>query len=277
VTADWNFWPDAISGEAAFAAAQRLGFAGIELGVYDTTTDLGDARRREIAAWRRRYDLSLPVVLYSLPPKRWPQGCLAHPDPAVRRRLVEETARFAAAARDLGADILGIWLGGDRRVIVDDYAAAWARIVDGVRAMAAGAAAAGLRLAVEYKPGEIVGNADAFLRLADAVRADNLGLLLDVGHALYGREDMVAVVKMCADRLVHVHLDDNFGDADRDLPVGDVHNFEPFFEALRQARYAGALSLDLYYGVAEDAIPSEEACRRSKHYIERTIERLPPR
>jgi sugar phosphate isomerase/epimerase len=274
ITADWNFWPDGVTGEATFAAARRLGFEGIELGVYAARNNLDEPRQRAITRWRDTYHLTVPVVLYSLPPKRWPAGCLAHPDPKVRRLVTDETGGIASAARAIDATILGVWLGGDRRTVVDDYGRAWAWMVEGVRAMAAAAQSAGLRLALEYKPGEIIGNADAFLRLTDAVGADNLGLLLDTGHALYGREDLVAVVKMCAGRLIHVHLDDNYGDADRDLPVGDVHNFDAFFEALHDVGYRGLLSLDLYYGVAEDAIPADDACRRSKAYIERAIDRL---
>lgn len=274
VSADWNFWPDGIKGEAAFAAIRDLGFDGVELGVYGAADDLTPPQRRDLLRWKQAYGLDIPVVLYSLPPKRWPAGGLACADPAVRRQVIDDARELAVRTREIGAAILGVWLGGDRRQIVHDYAQAWAWMVDGARTIAGAASQAGLRLALEYKPGEIIGNADAFLRLADAVGADNLGLLLDTGHALYGREDLVAVVKMCAERLVHVHLDDNYGDADRDLPVGDVHNFDAFFETLQRVGYRGLLSLDLYYGVAEDAIPADEACRRSKVYIERAIDRL---
>ncbi len=274
ITADWNFWPDGISGEQAFTEARRLGFAGVELGVYAPDEELAPDRVREIRRWQQVSGLGVPAVLYSLPPKRWPDGCLVSGDASVRRRVINDAKAIAARAKEIGTEILGLWLGGDRRHIIDDYPRAWTWTVEGVREIAAAAADRGMTLALEYKPGEVVGNADAFLRLADSVDASNLGLLLDTGHALYGREDLVAIVKMCGRQLVHLHLDDNYGDCDRDLPPGAVHNFEPFFAALAAASYRGRLSLDLYYGVADEGIPAIEACRQSKAYIEDALARL---
>lgn len=274
ITADWNFWPDGVRGERAFAEARRLGFSGIELGVYAADEDLAPAQIREIQRWQQTHGLPVPAVLYSLPPKRWATGCLTSRDAAVRRRVIDDARAIAARLKDIGAEILGIWLGGDRLLLVEDYPEAWRSMIGGVREIADAAADAGLRVALEYKPGEVVGNADAFLRLVDAVNADNLGLLLDTGHAIYGREHLTAVLKMCGPRLVHLHLDDNYGDADRDLPPGSVHNFEPFFRTLREVGYGGRLSLDLYYAVAEEGFTGVDACRQSKAYIESVLARL---
>lgn len=273
ITADWNFWPDDQKGWESFAAAASLGFSGIELGVYGPG-DLADDVQEDIAQWRAASCLQVPVVTYSLPPRQWPTGCLVNPDPAVRRLVIEHGRALAGRTKVTGAEILGLWLGGDRHQVVTNYGRAWEWLVEGVAEIAASCAQAGVTLAVEYKPGEVVGNADAFLRLADAVGSDALGLLLDTGHALYGRESLPAVVRMCGSRLAHLHLDDNYGDADRDLPPGAVHNFDAFFAALADAGYRGRLSFDLYYGVAEEGLTGIEACRQGKAYVETVLARL---
>lgn len=277
ITADWNFWPDGLEPEKIFAAIRQLGFSGVELGVYESAVELSDERRAEIARWQVKYKLSVPAVLFSLPPKRWVSGCLASDDARVRRRVIDESIAIGRASHELGTTLLGVWLGGDRLAIVKDHAAAWRRMVEGVQAICDAVSDIKMMVALEYKPGEVVGNADAFLRLTDAVRADNLGMLLDTGHSLYGREDPAAVLKMAGSRLVHVHLDDNYGDYDRDLPPGAVHNFEAFFRTLGESRYRGPLSFDLYWGVAEEGISGMEACRQGKEYVERLIAQLPGR
>jgi len=272
ITADWNFWPEGRRGEEVIALIRRLGFSGVEIGTY-SAADLA-VQRLHLAHWKRVYEVSLPVVLFSLPAQRWPLGGLASAEHAVRDRVVEEARAIAGIARDLGAGILGVWLGADRLTLVEDFDLAWRRTVEGMRTIAAAAADLNLTVAVEYKPGEVVGGADAFLRLVDAVGAANLGLLLDTGHALYGREDLEAVLKRCGRRLVHIHLDDNYGDSDRDLPPGTVHNFEPFFRHLQAVGYRGALSFDLYYGVVNEGLSAAAACQQSKAYVESILHRL---
>jgi sugar phosphate isomerase/epimerase len=273
VTADWNFWPDEQRGAEAFAAAASLGFSGIEVGVYGPG-DLTDEVLADIAHWRAATGLEVPVVTYSLPPKRWPGGCLVNPDAEVRRQVIEHGRALAGQTKAIGAEILGLWLGGDRHRVVTDHNRAWTWLMNGVAEISARCAEVGITLAVEYKPGEVVGNADAFLRLADAAGSAALGLLLDTGHALYGRELLPAVVRMCGSRLVHVHLDDNYGDADRDLPPGEVHNFDAFFLALADTGYRGQLSFDLYNGVAEEGLTGVDACRQGKAYVEVVLARL---
>ena len=273
ITADWNFWPDEQRGAEAFAIAASLGFPGIEVAVYDPA-DLRDDVIADIGRWRAETGLEVPVVTYCLPPRRWPGGCLVSEDASLRRRVIAHGRVLARKTRDVGADILGMWLGGDRHRVVTSYPRAWAWLVDGVAEIAAGCAEAGVTLALEYKPGEVVGNADAFLRLAEAVDSTAFGLLLDTGHALYGRELLPAVVRMCGPRLAHVHLDDNYGDADRDLPPGEVHNFDAFFLTLADVGYRGRLSLDLYYSVAEEGLTGADSCRRSKTYVDAVLARL---
>jgi sugar phosphate isomerase/epimerase len=266
-TADWNFWPDHLSVEQVFETATRLGFDGIELGVYDPEVELAPGRLEALRRLSAAHRLQVAGVLYSLPPSHWRSGCLASSDSRSRQRAITHAIEIAKRVQEFGIDLLGLWLGGDRMKIVDDHAAAWSRLTEGMREIADALASQHQRIAFEYKPGEIVGNADAASRLFDQVNRSNVGLLLDTGHAIYGREDLVDVLKKCGDRLFYIHLDDNYADYDRDLPPGAVHNFAPFFRELRAQNFRGAISLDLYYYMAEEGVTGEQACRESREYL----------
>ena len=124
-----------------------------------------------------------------------------------------------------------------------------------------------MKIALEYKPENILNNADSTLRAIQEVNSESLGALLDTGHAIVAREHLPTVTEMLRRKLFHVHIDDNYGDWDRDLPPGSVHNFEPFIQALRRIGYRGFLSMDIW--------PYEDAWKEiglGKEYLERIIE-----
>jgi len=266
-TADWNFWPDNLSVEQIFETAARLEFDGIELGVYAPDVELSPDRIQNLQELSRRYQLPIAGVLYSLPPSQWRGGCLASAEETVRQQVITDALEIARRVKAFGIDLLGLWLGGDRMKIVDDYNAAWSRLIGGMCEIADTLAAQGQRVAFEYKPGEIVANADAARRLFDQVQRDNVGLLLDTGHAIYAHENLVDVLHKCGERLFYIHLDDNYADYDRDLPPGAVHNFRPFFEQLLAMDYRGDISLDLYYYMVDEGVSGAQASRASREYL----------
>ena len=134
-------------------------------------------------------------------------------------------------------------------------------MVESFRAIAEGVAELGMEVAVEYKPLEMLANADAALRLCDAVDHPALGVLLDTGHALWVGEDLPVALHLIGDRLKHVHLGDTPGPVEADLPPGWHHDFTAFMAAIDEIGYTGAMSLDMYGAVDEGVIGSEEASR----------------
>jgi sugar phosphate isomerase/epimerase len=121
------------------------------------------------------------------------------------------------------------------------------------------------RIAAEYKPECILGSAESTLRLIQPVNSDNPGALLDTGHSIVAREHLPTVVEMLGEKLFHVHVDD-YGDWDRDMPPGTVHNFSEFLEALKRVGYRGYLSMDVR--PYEDP---EREIRTGKDYLERPL------
>ncbi len=240
VNADWNFWPDGLPPAEIWATCAALGFEGIELGVYDPDVELAPERVAEVEELGRRHGLGVRAVLFSMPPARWPHGGMGSSEhaPAAVAAAVETGKRAAG----LGAQVLGVWPGADRD--------GWPRTVESLGTVAQALAPEGLSVAVEPKPGQVVGRTDDALRLCAEVGEPGLGVLLDTAHALAGGEDLPSLPPRLGRHLVHVHLGDSHGgDADADLPPGAVHDFAPFLAALDDSGYTGALSLDLYGAV----------------------------
>jgi xylose isomerase len=79
----------------------------------------------------------------------------------------------------------------------------------------------------------------------------NVGINIDVGHSLYAHENLAESVVLCqreGNRLFHLHLNDNYADADGDMMFASVHflAYLEMFYWLRKTNYAGWKSLDLF-------------------------------
>jgi inosose dehydratase len=249
--ADWNSWPDGLTDAQIWQQAAELGLDGIELGVYDGAVELAPARLVELARLVDRTGVPVTAVLLSLPAERWPDGALS----GDVDRLVVQVAACARVCRSLGLDALGLWPGADP-VDVD--------VVPGLRR--ACLAADGMPIALEYKAGTAVGTATQALALCDQV--DQVGVLLDTGHAYAAGEDPAQVVELVGDRLLHCHLGDaERGAVDDDLPCGRVHDFAPVVAALDATGFAGTASFDLYGAVSSGLVSGAQAVRESRDHV----------
>jgi sugar phosphate isomerase/epimerase len=260
LNADWNYWPEERSAGSIWASSRDLGFDGIELGVYDPAEQLSDERVATYRSLAERHDLPVGAVLYSMPPARWPDGGLGQA--ATAARAIEQAVETAhIASRAFGCQFLGLWPGADSLTRRTRPAHVWPTLVSSLRAITERVADLGMDLGVEYKPLELLGNADAALRLCDAVDHVGIGVLLDTGHALWAGEDLPVVVQLIGERLRHVHLGDTPGPVEADLPPGWHHDFSAFVAALDDIGYRGAMSLDMYGAVSDGILGADEASR----------------
>ena len=120
-----------------------------------------------------------------------------------------------------------------------------------------------VRLAFEPEPGMFVerpaGYDDLVRRLG--AEGDALGLCLDVGHLLVTGDVPVGdVIRRCAPRLLHVHLDDIAGGVHehRMFGEGDLDLAE-VLEALAEADYTGLAAVELSRDAHRGAQAAEEA------------------
>jgi len=265
VNADWNFWPDGVDRDDIWHTCARLGFDGMELGVYRPDDELSPAALSSVEALVGATGLGVEAVLFSMPVERWPDGGLA--SPSTSGRAVADIGETARRAAGLGARILGVWPGADVVGPALDVADGWSRTLDAIDAVAGVAGPLGLTVAVEYKPGQLVAGAHEALRLVAELGNARVGVLVDTAHAFAAGEDVAALPDGLGERLVHVHLGDSGGDADADLPPGAEHDFVPFLSRLAGAGYAGALSFDLYGSVQAGLSTGTEASEQGLTYV----------
>src|SRR3954452_18454737 len=204
--------------------------------------------------------------------RRWRGGAFTNPDPAARAAALDLMHEAAAIVRELGADYVKIWPGQDGW----DYPwqvnhkTLWKLAGDGMRELAG--AHPDLKFAIEYKPREprvkmTWGSAARTLLGIEQIGLDNVGVLLDFGHSLYGGESPADAAQLIIDhgRLYGMDVNDNLRGWDDDLVVGTVHLSEifEFFHVLRKNGWDGVWQLD-QFPFREDSV---EAARLSIRFL----------
>ncbi len=187
---------------------------------------------------------------------KWGNGSFASRDPKVRRDAVATVQRAMDIAARTGTNIVDVWLGQDGYdySFQADFLKAWDWMVECMAECAAHNPR--VTIGMEYKIKEprthcFINSLDRQILFFEKVGAKNLGVILDVGHALEGYENMaeaVAICKLFGDRLVYLHLNDNYRAWDDDMAVGSVHIIE-YLELvywLEKTGYAGWYSLDIF-------------------------------
>jgi len=186
---------------------------------------------------------------------KWAQGAFTHPDEKLRREALGVVKEGMEASATLGANRINLWLGQDGfdypfQVHLVDF---WGLLVEGIKEC--GAHAGEVQICLEYKVSEprshlALSGVGKVLWLANKTGQANVGVNLDVGHALQAGENPAeaAVLLHSEGRLFHLHLNDNYGDWDWDLLPGSVRPWE-LFELLfwlEEIGYKGWLSLDMF-------------------------------
>ncbi len=157
-------------------------------------------------------------------------GSLTSPNADVRARAVQYLKTGMDIAAEMGCNLVTCCPLGDGHdySFQMDYTDAWGWFVEGIRSAAQ--YRADVRLSLEYKPSEtrvrtILGTAAAALHVCDLVGLPNVGVTIDVGHALYAPETpALAIAQLAhAGRLYLVHINDNLRNWDWDLVPGSVN------------------------------------------------------
>ncbi len=184
-------------------------------------------------------------------------GALTSPDPAVRAKAIDYLKTGMDLAPELGCDLVTCCPLGDGHeyAFQIDYTQAWGWFIEGIREAASHRS--DVRLALEYKLNEtrahcIMGSATSALHICDQVGLDNVGVTIDIGHALYGMETpSLSIAQMAhAGKLFLVHINDNYRNWDWDLVPGSV-NFWDWVECLL---YLDKVGYD--YWLVSDVMPA---------------------
>lgn len=195
-------------------------------------------------------DCGLPVSAVNVNVKGediFRHGSFTSPDAAVRRRSIDYLKTAMDMAVDLGTDMLSVCplIDGWDYSFQVDYRKQWEWLTDCFKE--ATAHRSDVKVSIEYKAYEVrnrivLPNMGRTLHFCDVVGAKNLGVTMDVGHALIAGETPAA--EMCiahaAGRLFYVHFNDNDRGADWDMLPASVN----FWETLETLYYVKELGWD---------------------------------
>lgn len=214
--------------------------------------------------------------------RRFRYGAFTNPDAAIRAEALAVLNEAADVVRQLGASYLKVWPGQDGwdYPFQVDHKMQWDLAVGGMRELAL--ANPDVRMVIEYKPREPRGRMfwDSAAKTALGIKAmgvDNVGVLLDFGHALFGGESPSASAQLLIDHglLWAMDVNDNFRGWDDDLVVGTVHPVEvfEFFYTLKINNWEGVWQLD-QFPFREDTVDAARTSIRFLKAVHRALEEL---
>ena len=209
-------------------------------------------------------------------------GAFTNPDPAKRASAMEIMHGAAEAVRALGARYVKIWPGQDGfdYPFQVDYKELNRLAVEGMRELAS--AHPDLKFVIEYKPREprthmFWSSAARTVLGIQAMDVDNVGVLLDFGHALFGGESPAEAAQLLIDHglLWGMDVNDNYRGWDDDMVVGTVHMTEAleFFHTLRVNGWEGVWQLD-QFPFREDVVDNARTSIRFLKALHRALDRL---
>jgi xylose isomerase len=236
------------------AAARVEGLSGVELvGTWHITTENVEEVRHQL----ERHQLKLVSIIPDhFASQVYSKGAFTSKDPRVRAQAISDTKAMMDIATELNCDLVNIWNGQDGYdyPFQADYLEERGWLVEGIRNCAQHRN--DVRLSLEYKLKEprthsYLATVTGALLIAQEVGLPNVGVTIDVGHALFAYENVaesIATLGRGGNKLFHMHFNDNYRLWDDDMIVGSVHTIE-YLEILYwldRVGYAGYLSLDQY-------------------------------
>ena len=214
--------------------------------------------------------------------RKFGKGAFTNPDPTIRSAALDVMHEAAGIVRELGCDYVKIWPGQDGwdYPFQVSHKEQWELAVSGMRELAL--ANPDIKIVIEYKPREPRNKMfwDSAAKTALGIKAmgvDNVGVLLDFGHALYGGESPSAAAQLLIDHglLWGMDVNDNLRGWDDDMVVGTVHPVEvfEFFYTLKINNWEGVWQLD-QFPFREDTVEAAKLSIRFLKALHRALEEL---
>lgn len=184
---------------------------------------------------------------------RWKFGTFAARDPKTRKDIVQIGKDSMDWAAEAGALDIMFWMAHDgyNYPFQDNYAVHWGYMTECIQEIAAHRS--DVKVTLEYKKYEPLTHQYAsdigrVLLMCEEIGLDNLGVIVDYGHALFGNENPAESVALAHkyNRLSMIHLNDNYGKFDDDLIFGTVSFWQAleFFWKLDEIGYDGWFIMD---------------------------------
>ena len=230
-------------------------FQGVEMLFDEGPTGINEGNKKEIKAALQDNGLELAGILPITWSDKFAKGSLSSPDAKVRKATVDLVKHAMDLAAELDCSYVGQWPGQDGWdfYFEVDYQKMYASWVSGMQELADYNPK--LKLGIEPKPFEprsysFIDTTTKVLLMIKDIARKNVGMTLDIGHSLYGHESLAEAVALAQmdKRLFHLHLNDNYGEMDWDMPFGSVHflGLVEFFYWLKRTNYQGWHSVDIF-------------------------------
>lgn len=234
----------------------------------------------EVKQLLERFEFEVPTIcLNFFSDPKWQNGSFTSRNPELRKDAVKTTKEAIDIARKMGVKACTIWLGQDGHdYLFNDYDKAWDWLVSGIGEVADYAKE--LTVYMEYKQKEprthiMIANVGKVLYIVDELKAKNLGVVIDVGHAFMSDENMAESVAIVSRRQIPftMHFNDAYGYWDDDMIAGSINlwKYVELFYQLKKVNYDGWHDLDIF-PYREDAVKAVEQSLRFIDYMKRRVE-----
>jgi len=225
---------------------------------------------------------SISLDLFSS--EEWKHGAFTNSNRSQRQKAVQLGKEAVDIARELDCFQLGIWPGQDGfdYPFQADYEELWSREIEGIREVSEYAKEKDLRVGLEYKLKEprrhmLVGTVGKALCLVKEIGLENLGVILDFGHALMSKENPGDSVVLLSrhKKLFGVHINDAYREWDDDMIVGTINFWETleFLYWLKQVNYKGDIELD-QFPFRQDAVEAASMSIQNIKTLTRLLDRI---
>ena len=170
---------------------------------------------------------------------------LSHSDPKVRQKRIDSTLKLFDWAHALGAPRVSVTSGRCPGIQPPEIEIGY--FVESLHQLCLAAEPRGLQLSIEYEPGLLVERWWELAEVIDKVDHPSLGANLDLGHAHCAGEDPNEAIRGLAGRIWNIHLEDIRGEKHFHLIPGEGDMpFSEHFQTLREVKYNGMLTVELY-------------------------------
>jgi sugar phosphate isomerase/epimerase len=185
---------------------------------------------------------------------------MAHPRASVRRGGIQRLKNVIAWAASANVPVVTLCTGS--RDPADMWRAhpenrsprAWADLLETLTRALSLAEAAGVTLAIEPEPANVVADAISARRLLDTARSAHLKIILDPANlANRGRQGLSEAIDLLCAEMVLVHAKDRRADGSVCPPGQGIVEFLPFLARLQRSGYNGPL---VVHGIKEREVPA---------------------
>lgn len=183
------------------------------------------------------------------------RGSFTSTDSGIRAKTLQYIKTAMDLAADLGTEMITVCplIDGWDYAFQVDHQKQWTWAIDTFKEAAA--YRPDIKISIEYKAFEtrnhiILPSMGKTLHFCDRVGAKNIGVTMDVGHALIAGECPAAEMAMAHDagRLFYVHFNDNDRAADWDMLPASVHLWQTLetLHYVRRIGYEGWVAYDVF-------------------------------